>query len=394
MGKTLAMIHNNPIRVADGRLFVDRKFHIGMRYYVGQVDARIVTVHPTSAPSSLIMDQVEVSCDELGYEVVTVDVNRAGQPTAAGVECLRELLAKCDLMYGYGLGCIGLARELDIPYVMVLEYDLRTQIVVTTTAVSSPLRKVSRAVKCAVSYACDALDMRQARSVHCNGYPIYDETARFNANRLLYLDSRMPASLVIPEDQLLSRLQSLPHRTLRLLYSGRYEPMKGAADAVSVAVDCLRQGMDIEMHCYGQGRLRDEMRRIATQAPVAGRIFVHDAIPYPELAARAREFDLFVCCHIQSDPSCTYLESFGAGVPIVGYVNRMWGRMQAESDAGLVAPVHQPHQIAAKIRQLIGDVPSLRNMSVRARHFALAHSSEQEFAKRVSSINAVLGEAG
>lgn len=392
MTKTLVMIHNNPIRIADGRLLVDRKFHVGMGYYVGQVNARIVTVHPTSVPSDLIMDQVEVSRNDLGYDVATVNVNQAGQPAADDVERLRGLLVKCDLMYGHGLGCIGLARELDIPYVMAIEYDLRTQIVGTTSGVSNPLRKVSRAVKCAVNYASDAVDMIKAHSLHCNGYPVYDETARFNANRLLYLDSRMPADLVIPEDQLRNRLKSLPHRTLRLLYSGRYEPMKGAADAVRVAVDCLRQGLDIEMHCYGQGSLYEEMMRIAGQAPVADRIFVHDAISYPELADRSRGFDLFVCCHIQSDPSCTYLESFGAGVPIVGYANRMWGRMQAESKAGLVAPIRQPQQIAALIKQLIADVSSLRDMSNRARNFALAHSSEQEFAKRVGRINAALTE--
>lgn len=396
MRKTLAMIHNSPIRVADDRLCVDRKFHIGMRYYVSQVDARIAIIHPTSAPSGLTIDQVAVSCDELGHEVVTVDVSRVGQPTAVGFKCLRELLAKCDLVCWLGLGCIGLARELSIPYVMVLEYDLRTRTVVTTTAASSPLRNLSRAVKCEVSFACDALAMRQVLSVHCNGNPIHDSAARFIANRLQYLDLLMPASLILPEDQLLSRLQSLQHRTLRLHYSGRHKPMKRAGDAVSLAVDCLRQGMDIEMHCYGRGRLRDEMRRIATQAPVACRrpYLRARCLSVPRVGRPSSRVRL-VC--VPPRPARFFVHfsrvlrgrSSDRGI-CQPYVGAHASRVRCRS----VVPVHQPHQSAATGRQLIGDVPSLRKMSGPARHFALTHSSEQDFAKRVSSINAVLCEAG
>ncbi|HSF76535.1 MAG TPA: hypothetical protein VLA84_22260 [Microcoleus sp.] len=31
--------------------------------------------------------------------------------------------------------------------------------------------------------------------------------------------------------------------------------------------------------------------------------------------------DLFVCCHRQGDPSCTYTETMAGGVPIVGSAN-------------------------------------------------------------------------
>jgi colanic acid/amylovoran biosynthesis glycosyltransferase len=118
------------------------------------------------------------------------------------------------------------------------------------------------------------------------------------------------------------------HNPNQLLYSGRYEPMKGAHDAVLVAVECLRRGLNVEMHCYGQGNLRDAMERTATGW---NRIHIHDPIPYPELVQLSQSFDLFVCCHVQGDPCCTCLESFGTGLPIVGYANRMWRRLCATS---------------------------------------------------------------
>jgi colanic acid/amylovoran biosynthesis glycosyltransferase len=394
MKRTLAMVHNNPVRMDGGRVFVDRKFLVGMQHFAAEVDAQILTIHPEAAPDDLVMDEVAVDEVDLGYEVMTVKLTRAGQPVPEDMPRLKDCLGRADLVYGYGLGSIALARELGVPYAMALEYDLRTRLVVTTSEVPNPLRKVSRAIKCLASYARDALDMRGARGLHCNGYPIYDETAPFNRERLLYLDSRMPRDMVIPQQLLHKRIEGLQGRRLRMLYSGRYEHMKGATDAVEVAIECLRSGLDVEMHCYGQGGLRETMVQMAEQAPVAGRIFIHDAIPFPELAARSREFDLFVCCHIQSDPSCTYLESLGAGLPIVGYANRMWKRMNSASGAGVAASMHKPQNVARSVHQLAASLPLIRDMSKRAREFALAHTSEQEFSKRVRGINAMLAGNG
>ena len=93
--------------------------------------------------------------------------------------------------------------------------------------------------------------------------------------------------------------------------------MKGAVDAVKTAVAALERGLDIEMHYYGQGSQFDDMQRIAN-AHGRSRVHVHNAVPYAELVRRSRKFDAFVCCHVQNDPSCTYIESMGAGLPIAG----------------------------------------------------------------------------
>src|SRR6185312_8722995 len=163
-----------------------------------------------------------------------------------------------------------------------------------------------------------------------------------NPNRLFYLDSRLSEDRLIPPEQLASRLGSRTGRPLRLLYSGRYERMKGADDAVKVALECLRRGLDVEMHCYGQGNLRADMEALAATAARPGRIRINGSVPYPELVKIAQTCDIFVCCHIQSDPSCTYLESLGAGLPIVGYDNGMWRRLCGESGAGYSSPLGNP----------------------------------------------------
>jgi hypothetical protein len=163
-------------------------------------------------------------------------------------------------------------------------------------------------------------------------------------------------------------------------------------DSVRVALECLQRGLDIEMHCYGQGNQLEEMRALAVQSPVPGRIQVHDAIPYPELVERSREFDIFVCCHIQSDPSCTYLESFGAGLPIAGYANRMWKRLSEVSGCGLASPIGRPAAVADSIANMLADASAFDAMSLRAREFAAAHSFECEFTLRTSAIRQTLEE--
>lgn len=388
----LTMIHNNPARVENGVFVVDRKFHVGMQFYVNSVRADVLSVHPEGAPGAAIMDRIEVPCDQLGYKVMTLKTDKSMRPLGGELERLRQSIGRSRLVCGGALGSAELAYELGVPYIMMREYDLRTEIVVAMSQAKSKLRGAVRAIKTTLGYAANIVHMRRAHELHCNGYPMFDETRWFNRRRLLYLDSRMSADMVIAEAQLHDRLAGRAGRPLRLLYSGRYERMKGVDHAVRVALECLRRGLDVEMHCYGQGSLRDHLQRLAQAAPE--RIRIHDAVPFPELVALSRTFDAFVCCHLQSDPSCTYLESFGSGLPIVGYGNRMWRRLSEESGAGLATPMRRPMAVVDDLQKLIADPRTLDEMSRRARQFALDHTFERQFAHRVDAINAALALAG
>jgi colanic acid/amylovoran biosynthesis glycosyltransferase len=385
----LTMVHNNRARIENGVFVVDRKFHLGMQRYARSVHAPILSIQPEGQPGAPIMDAVEVPCEQLGYSVMTLKTDKSMRPLGGEMDRLRDAIRRSRLVCGGSLGSAELAGRLGVPYIMVLEYDLQTEIFVATSQVKGLLRRGVRAVKCILRYARSIPIMHRAHELHCNGYPMFDQARWFNSRRLFYFDSRMSVDMVITEAQLRERFDSRAGRPLRLLYTGRYEPMKGADHAVRAALACLRRGMDVEMHCYGQGSLRDEMQRLAAQAP-GGRIHVHDAVPFPELVALSRTFDVFVCCHLQSDPSATYLESFGSGLPIVGYGNRMWRRVREESDAGLCAPMRRYEAVADGLQKLIAEPRMLDEMSLRARRFALDHTFEITFSRRVDAINAAL----
>lgn len=377
-------MHSNSARIDNGVLRVDRKFLTGMRLYAEHFDMPLMTIHPEMNVADQTMDLVEVPCKDLDFEVMIVKKN-AGQ--RATTEQLTKQIRRSRLLYGSGFDSSHIAKKLGVPYILVLECDLRTQITVITTQVKNMARRGIRSLRCIAHYiGHDIAEMRSARALHCNGYPVYEESRFFNANRLLYLDSRMSADMMITEQQLDDRFQQRKDRPLRLLFSGRYEQLKGADDSVRVALECLKRGLDIELHTYGHGNLRDTMLQLASQSPFANRIHIHDAIPFPDLVQRAHEFDLFVCCHIQSDPSCTYLESFGAGLPIVGYANRMWQCLSENSQSGYASPMGQPSAVADDISRLITDSDMLSKISKQARAFALDHTFEREFSRRVNAI--------
>ncbi|MCA9501899.1 MAG: glycosyltransferase [Myxococcales bacterium] len=382
----------SPCRVEAGRLRIDRKFHVGTCLYAERLRTRIVVVAPRLREGDRQMDFVELPLEEVPYEVRPVACDGSFRLEPAEREALRPLVANADLLYGLGFDLQALARELGRPYVGVVEYNLPTCIQVATLPVSGRLRRLVRTLKTLVGFVHEVRDLRGARSVHCNGYPMYEQTRRFQSDCLLYLDSRMGEAMVIEAERLEARLASLvAGRRPRLLYSGRYEAMKGALDVVEVGLALAARGLDFELDLYGQGEQASGMRRRIETAGEGARVRVHEAIPYPELVERSAEADLFVCCHVQDDPSCTYLEASGAGLPIAGYGNRMWRHFATAAGSGVVTPMKRPVALAEAIGDLLAAPDRLATLSRRARAFALEHCFEREFEKRVDAIRPYLG---
>jgi colanic acid/amylovoran biosynthesis glycosyltransferase len=105
------------------------------------------------------------------------------------------------------------------------------------------------------------------------------------------------------------------------------------------------------------------------------------------------EVDLFLCCHRQSDPSCTYLETLGCGVPIIGYGNRAWRGILRLADVGWMIPVGAVDRMVHTIIELDANRAALADKSRKARDFAKDHSFEIEFGKRVEHLRYLAGES-
>ncbi len=388
------MIHptHSPCVIKDGVLRVDRKFHVGACQYVDRLKIEVLVIAPTLKPDDPQMDFVEIPVEELTYLVETVGCDGSFRLNEGEPERVRKLVEECDFIYGAGFQIPAFARQLNKPYIPVVEYNLRTQIAVTRLPVSGTLRRSVRTVKTVAKFFLHEIkELRGAASIHCNGYPIYEQTRRINPDCLLYLDSRMGEEMIIDAARHEERLESLQTgRRPRLLYSGRYEMLKGALEVVEVGLELHRRGVDFDLDLYGKGELADEMVRRVEAAGATEKIHINAAIPYPTLVQRSHDSDLFVICHIQDDPSCTYLETCGSGLPIAGYDNRMWQSFCEAAENGVVTPMGRPSELADAIEKLLGDRTQLAAYARKSRQFAELHCFEREFEKRIDALRAYI----
>lgn len=387
----MLMVHNNEAIVEGGQFLVDRKFHDGLSFMVTQMGERITTVNPRWTKRLPIMDMVRIPMEQLPYNVLLVDFAGNGELTSQSRSALEQEIARARLVIGQSFGSGEIARRLNVPYVALVEYDLATQLVVGTAQLTNPFHKWARSLRIMLDYFTRQVhDLKGAAAVHCNGYPIYHASRPLSDNRLLYLDSRLLSSSVIAPSQLETRLLLSATRPLRLLYSGRFAPMKGVIDVVKAVIECQRNGVDVELSLFGQGDDRGKIEALIGEAPRPHKIQVHEPVEFAVLMNIAKEHDAFVCCHVQSDPSCSYVESMGAGLPIVGYDNRMWMELQRQSEAGLVVRMHDIGALVEAIALLAQDHDLLAVLSRKARKFAAAHCFEAETNKRIVSMREVL----
>ena len=180
---------------------------------------------------------------------------------------------------------------------------------------------------------------------------------------------------------------------MRLIFSGRLEPMKGAQDLIPVAQVLERRGTDFTLDIFGTGSLQGEiaagMRRLADP----GRVRLHGAVDFEtELVPFTRtQADVFLGCHRQSDPSCTYIEAMGCGVAVASYDNRMWQRLNGEAQAGWGSPLGEPEVLAERLVAIARDPDAITRASRNAWAFSQAHAFLPEFRRRMEHLARIAG---
>jgi colanic acid/amylovoran biosynthesis glycosyltransferase len=382
------------VEILEGTVLIDQKFHEGMQGYLRRLSLPMACLLPRLPPSATTPAPglTRLPLSKLDYEVFCLEGPVLDEVDSPAIE---RLLDRCALVYlgeasPLNFTVARMCRERGIPYASTTEYTLRTSLDIMRAGTPSALRRLVREVRFRGWNRSRLELVRGAAEIHANGYPTYMELAPFNPHRLLYFDTRAQAADVVSEDTVLSRIGSLDRRAPRLVFSGRYHSMKGALDVVRVGIELRRRGVEHHLHTYGAGPLRPQMEELARQGGAADAISIHDPIPYrPDLIEVTRQADLFIACHVQGDPSCTYLETFACGVPIAGYQNEMWSLLQKESGGGLCAPVGDVQGLADAVAGLLRDRPKLREVSLCARAFAAVNTMEVAWDRRAARLSAL-----
>jgi glycosyltransferase involved in cell wall biosynthesis len=161
--------------------------------------------------------------------------------------------------------------------------------------------------------------------------------------------------------------------------------MKGALDLVLVASELQRRGVPFRLSICGAGTLEGAMKEQIARRGLERVVTMRGVLPFnDELLPFVREADVFLSCHKQGDPSCTYLETFACGVPMVGYLNEAFAGLLARVDAGWGIPMHDVRAMADVVERLSRERAEIATKARRAAAFARQHTFESTFARRTA----------
>jgi glycosyltransferase involved in cell wall biosynthesis len=370
------------VRDTTGRVLITQKFLSGMELYCRLWPGRVrVVLHPQDRAST-DLDHVAVHARDLPFELALCRFD--------GPELAQHLAGSALVLGGpdYRIpNLVSLCRKLGAPCVFVTEYSLRTRFQIGRIGHDdSIVRRVRHAVWEVNQERLILKELTRAAGVQCNGTPTYSLYRHFSKNPLLYFDTRSDETLFATPAEMAQREARLRgSEPLTLAFSGRLIPMKGAEHLLDVAAALKRRKFPFRMLIAGDGSSAPAMRERIVRDGLS-EVQLLGVLPFRTgLVPLMREqVDLFVACHRQGDPSCTYLETLAAGVPIAGYTNEAFAGLLGLAEVGVGAPLDRPERLA----ELIQRTP--REELVRYSHaglrFAREHAFEATFRRRIAHL--------
>ena len=368
-------------------LLLDVKFVEGMRYYSmlwGGPVSCILKLREEALPFGQAYDP-----KTLPFEVILVPADRdVGVDDTRGHDII--------LCSGDNFKYLHLAKSItDSKLVYIIEYIPETRRQITYLHPSgSLLSKGYMLLWILWQEMRRRAAFRRADGIQANGYPAFSHYRPLNADTMIYLDNRIGENLLATQDEMAAREAHLAKDApLRLLHSGRLEPLKGSQDLIPVARQLAAKGVDFTLDIFGTGSLEEDIRAGIAEHGLQDRVRLNGVVDFEtELVPFARAHaDIYLSCHRQSDPSCTYIENMGCGLAVIGYANRMWSALSQESQAGWVAPLGNRQALADAIGEAAQDRTGLLAKCQAARAFAKEHSFENEFQRRIVHLKEVGG---
>lgn len=384
MRDTLVICAPAPVIGTEGGVRLDIKFVEGMRLHARDWQGPVRCVLWRGAPAIPFGDTFRP--ETLGFELVVLD-DGAPLPESALTGAAVAMISADQT----GLEpAMAAANAQGVPVVVGIEYTLETRLQINRLDREiGALRKLRRAQWLKGHEKRVRKALSAATGVQFNGYPALAAYGALTAKPLLYLDNRMDATMMATPDDMAARAERLRSGApLRLIHSGRLEPMKGAQDLLPVMRALQGLGIDATLDIYGAGSLVAEIE--AGLGAFGGRVRLHGPVEFAtELVPISRtQADVFLSCHRQSDPSCTYIEAMGCGLALAGYDNAMWSALSAKSGAGQVAPLGDATALAHKIADWSSDREALISAAETGLAFARAHDFHAEFARRMDHLRA------
>lgn len=207
----------------------------------------------------------------------------------------------------------------------------------------------------------------RAAGLQCNGQRAFSAYGRGSRNAIQFNDHR-----IFAEDLSSLPASKQPGARLQVAFSGRLIPEKGALDVLKLATECERRSLPVDVHVLGDGPYASHF-----QKGVPKNLVFHGFMNFdPQWKDFMRNrIDIAVLPHPQGDPSMTYFEAMGCGVPVLGYPNSTWAPFVERHGGGWVSRSATGSALADTCEGLLTHPSRI----VRARTQGLAYMREQPF---------------
>lgn len=370
-------------------LFFDRKFHDGVLAYTTYWPGffRLAIRLATTSPPEFGL--VQFDADKFPAKVTVIGSDQVIE--ASLLDGVDIVLASGDSFDSFHLS--ALCRRRGIKCIYGIEYTLGTRLQIAAINGSNNWRKLKTMVWLLLKERQRIQAFRLADGLQANGVPAYEAYAPLVPNALLYFDTRNTAAMGITDMELAARLACLDDRApLRLGFSGRLISMKGADDLIEIACQLQKRHVPFSFDIFGAGELFLQLQKKIEEYGLADSVRLRGVVDFAgELVPFIKSnLDLFICCHRQSDPSCTYLETYACGVPIVGYNNRAHQGILADHDVGWSVAMNDVEGLAELITRLNNQRDEIKIKALNAVGFAREHTFEATFQRRISHCMQIL----
>jgi glycosyltransferase involved in cell wall biosynthesis len=370
----------------NGTALLTKKLLDGIEEYANHWVGEIaVLLHPLKEAEAH-PDLVEVGLEQFSFKLVLTDYTDSN---------VKDYVTWADAVLAGTAHTTNfvspLCQQLGTPLIYITELTLATRIQITNADNISRFKKLKKIVWSTRQELRQVHAIWNSTAVQCNGFPTFNSYRSLTSSALLFFDSRLKTPQMISKTDLQVRLNRLKTKLekkekINLVFSGRFERIKGVDTLIDLAEELSRRNFKFNLYLAGSGSLQQELETLVKQKKLADNVKFLGVLDFEEqlLPWVKENADLFICCHRQGDPSCTYLETLGCGVPIIGFKNESLSDLLSQSDSGITLSSSPLSKLADAIEYL--KYSRIEKMSLNALNFSLEHGFQETFKKRVGHI--------
>jgi colanic acid/amylovoran biosynthesis glycosyltransferase len=368
-------------KATSGRLIVTQKYLNGATEYAKSWPGPVTSLFDVSPSASTDLDHVEVSGD-MGGHIIEM---RPRDPKVLARR-LQSASVVVSFLSPFEVATTELCNRIGVPVIHVSEYTLRTDWQIIDASGANSILKLRRKL-----WAWKAERLRRyligiSAGLQCNGVPTYSAYREMCSDALLFFDNRVKHFDIITSERLAQKADEVRvGKPLRLVFGGRFVPMKGVLQLPEVARHLRQAGIPFELSIYGAGPEESKLRAAIARYALEDQVSIFPPIDFDKgwVPFLKQAADLFVCCHMQGDPSSTYSEVMACGVPVAGYDNEALKGIVELSGSGFLAPMGASKVLASVIADLHRGRDRLVKAAQIGRSFSMQHCFEATFSRRV-----------